>query len=197
MTGSPAEEIWEPLAGPGANRADPAGWAGPRLVSVAAEPDLFGSDVPLATIEAVVATIGSTPRHSYLILTTRAKRLLALGNEGLRFPANMWVGVRVESETEVWRAEDLLRCNTPRPWVAAEPLRGPLPSLPVAMFSWIVCGPGADAQRFDESWARELRDRCTATGVPFRYQARGLDGRCEPAQLDGRVWDQRPDGLTG
>lgn len=196
MTGSPAEEIWEPLAGPGAKPAAPAAWADSRLVSVVPEPDLFGPDVPLETIESVVATIGSTPRHNYLILTTRAKRLLVLGNEGLRFPANMWVGVRVESEADVWRAEDLLRCNTPRPWVAAEPLAGPLPSLPVAMFSWIVCGPGPGTRSFDQAWARGLRDRCVAAGVPFRYQTRRPDGRSEPAQLDGRVWDQRPHGLT-
>lgn len=196
MTAPLKEESWDPLAGPGDDRVDPAQWAEPRLVGVADRPDLFGPAVPLAVIEAVVGTIEATPRHVYLVLTTRAKRLLALGNEGLRFPPNMWVGVRVGSDEDVWRAEDLLRCNTPRAWVAAEPLRGPVPSLPVEMLSWVLCGPGPgdDDAAFELSWARDLRDRCVAAGVPFRYQTPGPGGRPVPAELDGRVWDHRPAG---
>lgn len=170
--------------------AQPHSWVESKVVEVAPGTDLFHPDFDMASLQRLVSVIGSTPQHSYLLLTERAKRLLVLGNEGLPFPRNLWVGVPVRSDDEVWRAEDLLRCNSPRSWVLADPLAGPLPSLPVGMFSWIVCGTGTGS--VDTGWLRDLRDRCVAAGVPFWLRSRSGGA---PVELDGRTWDERPPDL--
>lgn len=192
MDASAPERTWDPLDTDG---PDPADWSEPVVVRVGGPTDLFDPAVDTPTIERVVAAMAATPRHSYLVLTERVKRLLALGNEGLPFPKNVWVGVPVHDDADVWRAEDLLRCNTPRAWVAAEPIEGPVPSLPVEMFAWVTCGTPAGAPPAALDAARDVRDRCRRAGVPFRYRTRAGDGPWEPAELDGVVWDGRPAGL--
>ena len=187
---------WDPLAPAGAG-GQPADWTEPSVVTVASTTDLFHPAVTTADLERMVATIAATPRHEYVLLSDRPKRMLALGNEGLPFPRNLWVGVPVTTDTDVWRAEDLLRCNTPRSWVSAQPLEGPLPSLPVAMFSWIVCGidTGPGRPPVDLEWVRDLRDRCVEAGVPFSFRRCDAGGEAV-AELDGVVWDQRPAELN-
>lgn len=198
MADSPRSRTWDPLA-PTDDTGQPTDWAEPAVIEVEAPTDLFHPAVETAALERMVATMAATPRHSYVLLTERAKRMLALGNEGLPFPRNLWVGVPVSTDDDVWRAEDLLRCNTPRSWVSAEPLRGPLPTLPVAMFSWIRCGidPSEGGAAVDLDWVRDLRDRSVAAGVPFALRLRAADGGWTPGQLDGVVWDQRPPELAG
>lgn len=199
MAATPVQRNWDPLSAPDAG-GQPTDWAEPSVITVVSTTDLFHPAVATADLERMVATMAATPQHEYVLLTERAKRMLALGNEGLPFPRNLWVGVPVLSDGDVWRAEDLLRCNTPRSWVSAEPLAGPLPSLPVAMFSWVVCGTDAGPGRpaVDLDWVRDLRDRCVEAGVPFTFRHRpGPDLPWAPAELDGAVWDQRPGELSG
>jgi protein gp37 len=184
-----AVENWTPLAGDGSVLRDvigvPARWERRRVVAVAPGADLFAPEVPTGSIEAIVAAVRATPRHAYVLTTRRTKRLLALANDGFPLPANLWLGAGVEADDQVWRAEDLLRCNTASAWVRVEPMLGPLPSLPVDMLAWVVCAaPAAGAAGL--VWVRGLRDRCVAAGVAFCYRGGGLDGR---------LWDQCPEGL--
>ena len=210
MAGTVSTQRWDPVVRPPADPpgpprideralAEPSGWARPRVVELGPGVDLFAGDVERALIERVVAAVAATPQHAYLLRTTRAKRLLALGNDGLALPRNLWPGVVVESDDQVWRAEDLLRCNTARAWVAADPLRGPLPSLPVGMLAWLVVavpdGPEVDAGP-ELEWVRDLRDRCVDAGVPFRFEARRADGSVAARSLDGRVWAEIPAALA-
>jgi len=202
------EQVWNPLGSgvdprsetPGIDEAalvEPLAWDQPSLVTVAPGADLFAAPVSRADIERIVSIVAATAQHSYLVLTTSVKRLLALGNDGLSFPRNLWIGVPVESDEHVWRAEDLLRCNTSRAWVAVDPIAGPLPSLPVSMLAWVVCRIPAtgEADPFGLGWVRDLRDRCVAAGVPFRFEERSGDGSRSSRELDGRTWDQQPTDL--
>ena len=45
----------------------------------------------------------------------------------------------------------------------------------------------------DPDWARDIRDRCVAAGIPFLFKQWG--GRTPKAGgrlLDGRTWDEYP-----
>jgi len=180
--------------------ATPLRWRKPAWVVLGSLCDLFHPRVAAATIEDVLGVVASTPWLTYRVLTKRTKRMLHLGNEGLQFPPNLWLGVSVESDEFAWRAEDLLRVNAHSTWVSVEPMIGPVPSLAVATLGWVVCAPesGEGARPLEADWVRALRDDCVAEGVPFRY---GSLGDCElsagvPAPdlplLDGVVWDQGP-----
>jgi protein gp37 len=193
---------WDPLAGDGAGLdedtlAEPSRWDRPRVVAVAPGRDLFDAAVEAATIARLMSVVAATPAHAYLVLTSRAKRLLALGNEGLLLPKNLWVGVTVSSDDDVWRVEDLLRCNTPRTWVCVDSPERPVRTLPVEMLSWVVCECGpAPGARLDAAAGRDLRDRCVAAGVPLCLRRRGAHATTEALELDGETWDQYPDGFA-
>ena len=50
-----------------------------------------------------------------------------------------------------------------------------------------------ELEAIDPQWARKIRDRCVAQGVPFFFKQWGgtrkkLTGR----ELDGRTWDEMP-----
>jgi protein gp37 len=176
----------------------PLTWDQPGAVVLGSLCDLFHPRVDPGTIAEVLGVVASTPWLTYRLLTKRAKRMLQLGNEGLVFPSNLWLGVSVESDEFAWRAEDLLRVNTAHTWVAVEPMLGPVPSLTVPSLGWVVCAPetGPDARTLQIDWVRGLRDMCLEAGVPFRYgslEDHLVDGSPDELPLlDGRVWDQAP-----
>ena len=113
----------------------PYRWRHPRSVFVNSMSDLFHPRVPSSFINDVWMAMYNNPRHRFMILTKRPKRmrdwtLLAARAKG--WPADeiwpdwIWVGASVESRDWVGRA-DLLR-DTPAAvrFISAEPLLGPL-----------------------------------------------------------------------
>lgn len=60
---------------------------------------------------------------------------------------------------------------------------------------WVICGgeTGPGARPMNPDWARDLRDQCTAAGVPFFFKKLGA-GRETPDDLMIRQW---PDGEEG
>lgn len=78
--------------------AIPEGWTRPRMIFVSSMSDLFHPDVPVESIDGVLAIMRRTPRHTYQVLTKRSKRLAALADD-LDWPANLWLGVSVETSS--------------------------------------------------------------------------------------------------
>lgn len=63
---------------------------------------------------------------------------------------------------------------------------------------WVIAGgeSGSGARPMDPVWARSLRDQCLNAGVPFHFKQWG--GRTSKAggrELDGRSWDEFPQGV--
>lgn len=61
---------------------------------------------------------------------------------------------------------------------------------------WVICGceSGPGARPFDEAWARDLKEQCEVSGVPFFYKQGRVEGKLvKMPELDGRVWDQYPE----
>src|SRR6476660_3709537 len=108
----------------------PYGWRGPRTVFVTSMSDLFHARVPLDFVRRVFAVMADTPQHTYQVLTKRARRLRRLAPK-LEWPANVWMGVSVESEAELARVDDLRQVPAAVRFLSCEPLLGPLPNLDV------------------------------------------------------------------
>jgi len=169
-------------------------WAGPRVVFVNSMSDLFHPGVPVGFIREVFDVMVATPRHTFQVLTKRSKRLQALA-EALPWPSNVWVGVSVESNRYTFRVDHLRRVPAAIRFLSAEPLLGPLDSLDLEDIDWLIVGgeSGHGARSLDATWARDLRDRCAATGTSFFFKQWG--GRTPKAGgrlLDGRTWDEVP-----
>ncbi|MGW4849119.1 DUF5131 family protein [Nocardia brasiliensis] len=104
----------------------PARWRTPRLVFVNSMSDLFHARVPEAFVNQVFEVIASTPQHTYQVLTKRPLRMRRMVQSGLRFPANLWVGVSVEDQGSTSRITHLQAVPAAVRFLSCEPLLGPV-----------------------------------------------------------------------
>ncbi len=156
--------------------------------------DLFHSNVPDEYICQVFDVMRRADWHIFQVLTKRAGRLRRLGPL-LDWPPNLWLGVSIELDHLVVRADALRAVPAAIRFVSCEPLLGPLPSLDLTAMDWIITGgeSGPGARHCDPDWVRDLRDRCVDRTIAFFHKQWG--GRTPKAGgrlLDGRTWDEMP-----
>jgi protein gp37 len=172
----------------------PKRWKHPRIVFVNSMSDLFHARVPATFVQQVFAVMAETPRHTYQLLTKRPQRAVRMAAD-LPWPANVWMGVTVESEESRWRLEHLRRLPAAVRFVSAEPLLTSLPDLDLDGIAWLIAGgeSGPGHRPVDEQWLTDLRDQCLMADTAFFFKQWGgqrpkANGRC----LEGRTWDSMP-----
>lgn len=173
----------------------PRRWRAPRTVFVNSMSDLFHAKVPLAFIRDVFAVMADTPQHTYQVLTKRSVRLRRVA-EKLEWPTNVWMGVSIEDDEHVSRADDLRQVPAVVRFLSCEPLLTALPSLKLDGIDWVIAGgeSGPRHRPVEEAWITALRDACVDQDVAFFFKQWG--GRTPKAggrELAGRTWDQLPD----
>ena len=179
----------------------PLHWRKPRLVFVNSLSDLFHKDVPADYVARVFDVMRRARWHVFQVLTKRSDRLREL-DASLDWPTNVWAGVTVESAKHANRIDDLRATGAQMKFLSLEPLLGPMPSLNLEGIDWVIVGgeTGPKARRMDADWARDVRDRCVAAGVPFHFKQWGEYGedgvrvgkKKAGRLLDGRTWDEKP-----
>ena len=176
----------------------PLKWRQPQMVFVNSMSDLFHEDLPLDFIQRVFAVMVEAHRHTFQILTKRARRLVCLMDR-LPWAQNIWMGVSVENADYVWRIEQLRRVPACLRFVSLEPLLGPIDGLPLDGIGWVIVGgeSGPKARPMDTDWCRSIRDQCVSGGVPFFFkQWGGTNKKAAGRLLDGRTWDESPGTRT-
>jgi protein gp37 len=193
----------------------PLRWKKARKVFVCSMTDVAGSWVPDAWLDRIWAVMALAPQHEYQVLTKRPSRLWEwfrsdpyervlraagtfrderpeLSGIGISNPAmfpyrHVWIGVSVESDRYVWRANTLRQIPAAVRWISAEPLLGGLPSLDLTGIDWLVAGgeSGPGARPMHPDWARDLRDRSQAAGVAYHFKQWGawLPGTVDPERF--------------
>ncbi|MEV3938682.1 phage Gp37/Gp68 family protein [Glycomyces sp. NPDC049804] len=172
----------------------PRRWVKPRTVFVNSMSDLFHAKVPAGFIADVFATMAATPQHTYQVLTKRPLRAARLA-DSLTWPANVWLGVSVESPDQVNRLDLLRRTPAAVKFISAEPLLAALPDLDLKEIDWLIVGgeSGPRHRPIQADWVRDLRDQSLAAGVRFFFkQWGGARPKSNGRELDGRVWDEMP-----
>lgn len=172
----------------------PYRWKRPRLVFVNSMSDLFHARVPLEFVRDIFRVMEETPRHTYQILTKRAHRLARIAPE-LNWPANVWMGVSVESDSHFERIKHLRKVPAAVRFLSCEPLLGPLPNIPLEGIDWVIAGgeSGAHARPVNPVWVQDLRDACVNSRTPFFFkQWGGARPRSGGRHLEGRTWDELP-----
>src|SRR5690606_25311753 len=106
----------------------PLRWRKPSMVFVNSMSDLFHADVPLGYIEQVFDIMRRASWHTFQVLTKRAERLAELA-PSIDWPANVWMGVSIENDEHVFRADWLRTVPARIRFLSIEPLLSPLPSL--------------------------------------------------------------------
>jgi len=180
----------------------PLRWRRPRRIFVCAHGDLFAENVPDEWIDRVFAVMALARKHTFQVLTKRAKRMreyvTRLDQEPLREtirrmamamplpipkfeymtvpPDNVWLGVSAEDQVRAdERIPELLATPAAVRFVSAEPLLGPIDTQGLTGLDWIIVGgeSGPDARPMHPDWARSIRDQCAAAGVPFFFKQWG------------------------
>ncbi len=172
----------------------PLRWRQPRTVFVNSMSDLFHEEVPLDFIRQVFDVMGRTPQHRFQVLTKRSERLAEL-SAALPWPANVWMGVTVESDNYTWRIDHLRQTSAVIKFISFEPLLSAIENADLAGIDWVIVGgesgPGARPMRHE--WVANLRDQCLATQIPFFFkQWGGVNKKANGRALDSRLWEEIP-----
>jgi len=140
--------------------------------------------------ERLWAMIRRTPCLDWQLLTKRPERIAPTlpPDWGTGYP-NVWLGVSIENNQYVSRADHLRRVPAVVRFISYEPALGALLDLNLDGIHWVIYGgeSGPNYRSHNIRWARDMRDRCAKAGVAFfykqspaRYTERGIT-------LDGEV----------
>lgn len=172
----------------------PLSWKKPQMIFVNSMSDLFHEKVPTAFIVKVFETMRRASWHTFQILTKRSHRLHKLDTK-TNWPANVWMGVSVESEKYTFRIDHLRQTQAAVKFLSVEPLLGPLPALDLRGIHWVIVGgeSGPGARPIEKQWVTDIRDQCLHAGVSFFFkQWGGVHKKRAGRLLDGRTWDELP-----
>jgi protein gp37 len=172
----------------------PLRWKTPQTIFVNSMSDLFHEKVPLEYIQRVFDIMRRAHWHRFQVLTKRAGRLAELSPH-LSWEANIWMGVSVESDRYRGRIDALRRTAASTRFLSLEPLLGRLCDLDLRGIHWVIVGgeSGPGARPMDPAWARDLRDQCRRSKVPFFFKQWGGTNKKRAGRvLDGRTWDEMP-----
>jgi len=173
---------------------EPHCWKKPRIVFVNSMSDLFHEKIPLEFIEAVFSVMNETKRHTFQILTKRSERLREIAPL-LSWSENIWMGVTIENNDYVSRADDLRSVSAAVKFLSLEPLLGPVPDLKLDEIDWVIVGgeSGPSARPMKERWVLDIKQRCENENKPFFFkQWGGVNKKKAGRLLQGKTWDNYP-----
>jgi len=173
----------------------PLRWRTPRTVFVNSMSDLFHIDVPVGFIQKVFDVMRRAHWHTFQVLTKRSDRLLELDSQ-IDWPANVWMGVSVESEKYKFRIDQLRKTRAKTKFLSLEPLLGPLPNLKLKKIDWVIVGgeSGPGARPMQHAWVEDIRNQCAETETAFFFkQWGGTNKKRTGRELEGRTWDEMPE----
>lgn len=152
--------------------------------------DLFHEAVPTDFIEKAFGVMGQLPGHTFLVLTKRPERALAMmpdiidATQDLVFGFdNVCFGTTAENQEQAdKRIPILLQIPAAHRFVSIEPmlsaidleLEKPDNGEPLGL-DWVILGgeTGHGARPVHPDWVRSVRDQCQAAGVPFWFKQWG------------------------
>ena len=169
-------------------------WRKPQMIFVNSMSDLFQDEVPFDFIHRTFETMRGAYWHQFQVLTKRSARLRNVSPQ-IDWPANVWMGVSVESSDYTFRIDDLRETGAAVKFLSLEPLLGPLPDLDLGGIDWAIVGgeSGPGARPMEKSWVVGIRDQCEAAGVAFFFkQWGGVNKKKSGRLLNGREHDDMP-----
>jgi len=109
---------------------------------------------------------------------------------------NIWIGTSVESQAYTSRIDVLRTIPAAVRFLSCEPLLGPLVNMNLTGIDWVITGGESGPRRrpADPDWFRDIRDQCQDKGVAYFHKQGNAFRSGQDRLLDGRTWDQFPDG---
>ena len=179
----------------------PLSWQQPMKIFVCSWSDFFHDDVPLDWLDAAWDIIRQATLHTFLLLTKRSTSIKdSLPEDWGAGWDNVWFGVSVENQDNMWRVLALEEFPAKVKYISAEPLLAPLDLYTYSpTIDWVITGgeSGPAARPMDLDWARDIRDQCQKSGMKFFHKQHGgnkkINGAWGGRELDGKIWSEYPD----
>jgi len=178
---------------------EPYHWKKPRIIFVNSMGDLFHEKIPFEFIRDVFQAMNDNKHHTFQILTKRSERLREMAPK-LYWSENIWMGVTIESNGYVRRADDLRKVDAAVRFLSLEPLLGPLPDLELDGIDWVIVGgeSGPGARPMKEKWVLDIKQKCEKENIPFFFkQWGGINRKKAGRLLLGKTWDNYPKTAGG
>lgn len=156
---------------------EPLSWKKSHYIFVCSMSDIFHEEVPFEFVDRIMQTISRTPQHRYQILTKRAERLAEYFK--IRpVPANVWLGVTVETVRAKNRIEKLRTIPASVHFLSCEPLLEPLGELDLFGIEWVIVGgeSGPKARPMREEWVSDIKRQCNEQNCAFFFKQWGTWG---------------------
>ena len=172
----------------------PLSWKKPQMIFVNSMSDLFHEEVSDDVIKRIFATMNATPQHTYQILTKRAERLYQLSPE-LIWSDNIWMGVSIENQDVVYRADLLRGTGAHIKFISAEPLLSSLDELSLDGIDWLIVGgeSGPGSRLMLEEWVLVLKAKAEDAGTAFFFkQWGGTNKKKAGSLLQGKSYKAYP-----
>jgi protein gp37 len=176
----------------------PLTWKSPRKIFVNSMSDLFHEELSDEIILRIFDTMNKADWHIFQVLTKRSKRLKELSCK-INWTNNIWMGVTVENEESLYRAEDLKKTGAKIKFISAEPLLTALDSLNLEGIDWIIVGgeSGHHSRPMEKEWVVNIRNNAHKTNVPFFFKQWGGKNKKKAGRLlDGRTYDEYPEVIS-
>jgi protein gp37 len=139
--------------------------------------------------------IRRTPWLDWQLLTKRAERIVQhLPTDWGAGWANVWLGVSIESNDYIGRAEVLRRIPATVRFISYEPALGPLGHIDLRGIDWLIVGgeSGPGFRPMDHQWARDVRALCRASGTRFFFKQSAAHRTEMGTKLDGQIVREYP-----
>lgn len=172
----------------------PLRWKKPQMVFVNSMSDLFHDEVPIDTIKAIFQTMNNAPIHTFQVLTKRAERLAQLAPE-LNWTPNIWMGVTVENQDNLYRVDLLRSTNAHIKFVSAEPLLSALETIDLTGIDWLIVGgeSGPGCRPIKEDWILDLKQKAEQNNTAFFFkQWGGTNKKKAGSLLQGKEYKEYP-----
>lgn len=132
--------------------------------------DWFSDGVPAIWVLQVLDAIDQVPQHHFLALTKRPDHILDT-LRGRDLPPNLWLGVSVTCQADLWRISMLKGSIMPstKRFVSFEPVLGPiyLPGQRLGGVDWAIIGAQTGPGKVvpERQWIDDLVGAC-GTSIP-------------------------------
>jgi protein gp37 len=180
---------------------EPIMWKKPHTVFVCSMADLFHDSVPFDFVDKVLGVIRQANHHRFQILTKRSQRM-ADYFYNVEIPANVWLGVTVETAVEKARIEELRSLPSTIRFLSCEPLLDDLGSIDLTDIDWIIVGgeSGVKARPMKPDWVRSILHQAEEQGTAFFFKQWGTWGsdgikrnkKANGKALDGKIIQEMP-----
>lgn len=172
----------------------PFQWKTPKRVFVNSMSDILHEQIPDKYILQIFETMNQCRQHEFQVLTKRPERLSSL-NDKIVWTDNIWMGVTIESDKYLNRADMLRNCGARIKFISAEPLLSRLNNLNLTDIDWLIVGgeSGPHCRPIKKEWVEELLDLAKDNNTAFFFkQWGGFNKKKNGKLLNGKIYQDYP-----